>query len=189
MAESIEPRRVLLGTQTLPGQRAGLRGWITRRQQRRSDQRKYAYHQEQLRSIRANLSQVVDAGQRADLLLRLASTTHRLGVLHRTLHGIQRMDDEPRSKATSLLLEGGLYHALSVVELSVVYGTRRTRTVPRIERAAGLVLDRMAATPDLIARTQLLDDLHDAVVPVVGKRAATAILALPLPAALLPQAD
>lgn len=187
MAESTDGTRLVLLSPTERRKRTGLLAWLARRRQHRTDQRIYTYNQEQCARARAHLTGAVNPGDRAELLMRLATATHRLGLLHNQVHGPQWIDAEDRSTGMSLLWEAGLYRALSDVEAAVGYDTPRTPGVASIEKAAGPVLDRMAARHDLVARTQLLDDLHDAVLPVVGKRAATAMMTLPLPAPLFPQ--
>ncbi|MFC0504167.1 hypothetical protein [Micromonospora costi] len=175
MAEEYRPGR--------PGR--GLRGWLARRAQIRTNQRRYAFHESQCRTIRAHLARVVDPGDRADMLRRLATSLHRRAVLYASVHGVHQLEGETTTADLSMLWEADLYEALCDVEAAHVYHTPRARGMDQIEETAGPVLDRMAATPDLGGRLRLLGALHDSVLPVVGKRAAAQVRALPAPASVV----
>lgn len=164
---------------------AGIRAWFAARRQRNTNARKYAVHERRQRVLLGELRHAADAQHRAGLLLNLATATQRIANLHNQVHGIEWIEEEDRSTATSLMLEAGLYRALCDVELAVAHGVTRVRAVGCVEQVAADVLDRMAASPNLAGRVRLLDELRTAVLPAVGVQAAEALVCLPSPAGTL----
>lgn len=126
------------------------------------------------------LAESTDGHDRAKLLMDAASLEREISEAYRA-GGSEPLPDEPgRDMAGSAAMTAQLLDALADVEFVAAGSlTRRHATGTAFEAAGGAVLDRMAATTDLTARAELLEELYDAVVDVVGDQAAEVLYGLP----------
>lgn len=110
--------------------------------------------------------------ERARLLLNLALTHHA------------RVEHTPAARAAAQRVHeqaAALYMALSTVETAVAASSpRESCGDASIETAAGPILDRMAAEPDPARRASMLDELHQALGPVM-ESAVRVLAGLPAP--------
>lgn len=127
------------------------------------------------------LNETTDPIPRGHLLYAMADIEQRLADLHLKVFGPAPIEWEgDRDLAESLAYSAQLYRLLADVEL-VVGGHSPSRFVTEswLEPHAGRVLDRMAGTADLAARSVLLLDLYEAVEPHVGGQAAEVLACVP----------
>lgn len=128
------------------------------------------------------LAHTDNADDRMRLLYKLAREEYGMARLHVKGWGDEWYDDEGMSAHQSMLWSACLLRLLADVEKAVAYpklGRRETTT--DLERAAGDVLDRMAATPGLVERMALLPALYGVVVGKVGGQAAETVATVRYP--------
>lgn len=126
------------------------------------------------------LSETTDATARTVLLTEMANIEQRLADVYFEAFGPAPIEwENGRDLATSLNFSAQLYGLLADVERAVAEGGVRRDTGSWLEPHAGPVLDRMSATVDVAARSVLLLDLYEAVVPHVGGQAAEMLACLP----------
>lgn len=128
------------------------------------------------------LSRDIPAVDRLALLRELAYQLQAMSKLRREVFGPTPLDDEGgRDLADSLASSALLVRLVADAEQAAVSSMPRIFVNTELEPYAGPVLARMATTPDPLARGELLDDLYDAVVDIVGEQAAETIACLPAP--------
>ena len=161
----------------------GLRNWLTSRRNRGAARAVYFAAETWLIDIHATLANADSADDRAALLGRAHKWTSTQANIYPAAFGPDPLDDEDgQDMAESLTWTALLYRLLADVETAVAYpGRGRRWTDSPLERVAGDVLDSMAATPDLAARTRLLQDLAAEVEPVAGVQAVETLWTLPSP--------
>lgn len=124
---------------------------------------------------------------RAVLIGQLADVQRQMADVYPAAFGPDPIPDEGgRDMAESERLAGVLLALVADAEYAAVSGGQRMITYSELERHAGPVLDRIAATGDPEERGRMLDDLYDAVVDVVGGQAAETIACLPAPGRNVP---
>jgi hypothetical protein len=144
--------------------------------------RTYLGTEKAIRRTRRLLATATSRGDRAAYLRQLAMYENDLAQLHTATFGPDSdEDDDGRDVAESLASSASLLRALADAESTTADWPPRIPARADIEQVAGAILDRIAATPDLTARRQLLEDLHNAVTPVVGTHAAETLASLPSP--------
>lgn len=126
------------------------------------------------------LAETTDPHRRAPLFIDAADLQHDLAYLYGRYATEATPYQDGHTIAAAHVSTGQLFDALADVEF-IVGGllTRRHATATSFEAAAGAILDRMAATPDVTARALLLAELHAAVEPVIGEWAAEDLQGLP----------
>lgn len=126
------------------------------------------------------LNESTDPTARPELLYRIAAVEQRLADIHLEVFGPDPIEWEGgRDLAESIGFSALLLRLLGDVEQAVDGDGRRWLTSSWLEPYAGPVLDRMATTQDVGARSVLLLDLYEAVVPHVGGQAAETLACLP----------
>lgn len=98
----------------------------------------------------------IDADDTRDMATALADTAVLVSAVAATEHALTRTEQSARRRAR--------------------YRVRATD--PRLEQAAGPILDRLAVTCNRFGRARLLDELYDAVTPTVGRYAAELVASL-----------
>lgn len=160
---------------------------LIRRWRARSGARNTYYAaDDELARLHDLLAETAEPRERAKLLRRMADEQMRAVRVYHTAFGRDTIPhDNGRSMTESLTSESKLYRALGDVEHVVACNGRVGRNWRFHEwgETADRVLDRMAATPDLDERVELLDELYDAVLPAVGGQAAETVACLPAPVA------
>lgn len=126
------------------------------------------------------LAASTDAHTRAKLLIDAADLHLQMAEVHRGYGADPNPDEDGRDVADSIRCTARLLDALADVEFVAGGSLSRRHVVhTEFEAAAGPVLDRMAATPDVTERAELLKELHAAVVDVLGEHAAEVLSGLP----------
>ncbi|MEU7802714.1 hypothetical protein AB0B10_25980 [Micromonospora arborensis] len=132
--------------------------------------------------IQVKLSRPMLSGDRPAWLGRLAQHLQTMSEVHREAFGPQPIPEEGgRDLADSHALSALLVQLIADAEYAATWRTPRRVTITELEQHAGSVLDRMAATRSPAQRGQLLDELYEAVVDVVGGQAAEQVHCLPAP--------
>ncbi|MEU7802720.1 hypothetical protein AB0B10_26010 [Micromonospora arborensis] len=128
------------------------------------------------------LSRDLSEQRRVTCLRELAHHLGCIASLRREAFGPEPLDERGAvDMAESLALSALLVLLVADAENAVTSATARSLTSTELEAHAGPVLERMAGTRDPEERGELLDDLYDAVVDVVGEQAADSIAGLPAP--------
>lgn len=128
-----------------------------------------------------------EAAERARLLERCAQLEQQMADTYTAAYGPDPIEwEDGRDLAESMRHSAQLYRLLAAVEEHVGWGVELPRAevvyqAPTLGAIAWPVLERIAAEPVLAARTVLLEELYEAVEPVVGGQAAEAIACLPSP--------
>ncbi|MEU7802715.1 hypothetical protein AB0B10_25985 [Micromonospora arborensis] len=132
--------------------------------------------------VRAELTRPMSGIARAGLIGQRASLEEQMARHYPAAFSPDTIPcEDDRDMAESRQLAAVLLHLVADAEYAASVGGPRLLTSSELEPYAGPVLDRMASTRDPEERGQLLTDLYDAVVDVVGGQAAEAIACLPAP--------
>lgn len=148
----------------------------------RDAQAHYFAAQDRAASRVEKLEQVDKPDERMMLLYHLGRDEHDMATHHIKGWGHEWYDDDGMSAHQSMLWSACLLRLLADVEKAVAYpqyGRRETTT--DLERAAGEVLDKMAATPDLVERMAYLPTLYAVVLDKVGGQAAETVATVRYP--------
>lgn len=130
-------------------------------------------------AAKAALPSALDSATRAELLGRLADSDAFQASLHTEAWGPQPVDDGARDMSASLELSAQLYRGLADACKAVAEGRpRRPVEDPALEDAAGQLFADFAAAADNIERAAILDELYEAVEPIVGGQAAEVLAQL-----------
>lgn len=158
-----------------------LRDLLPRRTAQSAAERAYWAADDAAHEAHASLGRAVDPLQRARLLRALAG--YELDMAHQfhAAFGVDLAPGESGHMATSLGRSAHLLMLLHHVEYAVSIQRGRYADGSRLDHAAEMVLDEMAATPDLVDRMRLLERLYDVVLPLVGGQAAETVACLPTP--------
>lgn len=136
---------------------------------------RYFEQEAPLRVAFNGLADVSYPGQRAALLTKVYEARRIQARLYRDAFGEDFDETDGMDLAESTRLEALLYLLLADVERAVSVGGPRRVTGTELEEAAGEILDRMAAHPDLVWRARMLEPFADAVGDIVGGQAAEAL--------------
>ncbi|MEU3455665.1 hypothetical protein ABZ671_18990 [Micromonospora sp. NPDC006766] len=132
--------------------------------------------------IRVELTRPMSGITRAGFIGQLASLEAQQARLHLDAFGPDPIPGEDgRDMAESLRLSALLLDLIADTEYAVAVSGPRVLTTTELEPHAGPILNRMLNIPNPVKRGQLLDELYDAVVDVVGGQAAETIACLPAP--------
>ena len=157
-----------------------IRTWYQQRRDALRAEAAYFALDRQMGSLYRQLRQVGDHFTRYHLLARAGRAQLDMAALLPAAFGPDPLPDEPgRDLADALASSGHLLAMVADAENAIaVADTRRRYGVgAELEAAAGPILDRAIAA-GIIGRA-VLDELYDAVEPLVGPQAAETIACLP----------
>ena len=133
------------------------------------------------REAHAELGRTVDPQRRARHLRTLADRELDMAQQFHAAFGPDAIPGEGRDMTISLGHSAHLLFLLHCIEYAISINRGRYADGSDLDHAAEMVLDEMAATPDLMDRMRLLERLYDVVEPLVGGQAAETVACLPAP--------